>query len=635
MEKLPQIIDERLKLKFTFIAIARFIVTNAPIVGLTYYYVCPAIRSYTAIVMVVGMPLSVNYYVAYVKLSALKSKKIPQVGGSSAFSSFTNDGDGNVTGRGSAAYAVKMAEMYSKIGRTEETLELIDETLDVWKGEEKSGVLALGDQRRQRETVGAGFTKQDLEKLGPEELEMILQLLIIKGDALMKLHGFQAFPLSAGLNIDAMRIFENCPASKKMKDISIMFPIYNRVSIQLKGGVINQDDSCNLERDLYSRFYHESQVQSFHLVRSLGALAEWYGRIGQVDKAFKYFNTMTSIYMPGEHAPLICENYSVNRCAVTYAVSALWYLQKGQPMQALQRCDQVIKEILPSYDTKDIVGLYHIFWPIIRVLKWNGEVEKAREFYAKWAPDGIENHFAIGVIHKPMCLLLKICDGNPDGDYETEDMASDIDMILEFDAPDMTDLNLITDGWSVKSMAAELCLHLARRLEAGSIARRNLIDRGIQMSTMANERNTTAEGLIKHILAHEAHKGIDDRLLALRKEDNAVDVDIVYEKDEDTNASHNGPLGLTMQSNGVKNNYVSFDFASKFTVRTSGMSNSSASRSNTGVLKKNSKDSHHSNGSTGSTSKQFFSSRISRNSQSKRQSDCDSIAEVGPETEVA
>jgi len=39
------------------------------------------------------------------------------------------------------------------------------------------------------------------------------------------------------------------------------------------------------------------------------------------------------------------------------------------------------------------------------------------------------------------------------------------------------------------------------------------------MSTMANERNTTADGLIKHILAHEAHKGIDDRLLELRRED--------------------------------------------------------------------------------------------------------------------
>ena len=156
------------------------------------------------------------------------------------------------------------------------------------------------------------------------------------------------------------------------------------------------------------------------------------------------------------------------------------------------------------------------------------------------------------------------------------------------------------------------------------------------MSTMANERNTTAEGLIKHIMAHDAHKGIDDRLLALRKEDNAVDVGVIYDKVEVTQASHTGSLaGLAINSNGAKSNYVSFDFASKFTVRTSGMSNSSASRSTAGVLKKNSKDSHHSNGSTGSTSKQLFSSRISRNSQSKRQSDCDSIAEVGPETEVA
>jgi len=42
--------------------------------------------------------------------------------------------------------------------------------------------------------------------------------------------------------------------------------------------------------------------------------------------------------------------------------------------------------------------------------------------------------------------LLKICDGNPDGKYETDDMYADIDMVLEFDAPDMTDLNFITDG---------------------------------------------------------------------------------------------------------------------------------------------------------------------------------------------
>ena len=227
MEKLPQIIDERYKIKFTFMAVTRLVISHAPIIGMTYYYNAPAIRAYSAIIVVLGLPIFTNYYVAYIKLGALKSKNLPNLG-TSALSQFGTGADGEnggVTGRGSAAYAVKMAEMYSKIGRTEETLELIDETLEVWKGgakESSGGAILLGDQRRYKEMIGAGFTKQDLNKLAPEELEMILQLLIIKGDALMKLHGFAAWPLSAELNINAMRIYENCPAAKKIKDISIM-----------------------------------------------------------------------------------------------------------------------------------------------------------------------------------------------------------------------------------------------------------------------------------------------------------------------------------------------------------------------------------------------------------------------------
>lgn len=203
-------------------------------------------------------------------------------------------------------------------------------------------------------------------------------------------------------------------------------------------------------------------------------------------------------------------------------------------------------------------------------------------------------------------------------------------------------------SWSVKSMAAELCLHLARRLDAGSIPRRDLIDRGIQMSTMANERNTTADGLIKHILAHEAHKGIDDRLLELRREDNAVHVDVIYDQDKTKKPASRGSLGFAVASNGVGNNNVSFDFARKFTVKGSGSSSGGLDRSSkssyTGILKKSSRSrggsSHHSkssNESMGSTGKHLLSSRsknshVSMNSRhSRRASDCESIAEVDVE----
>jgi len=64
--------------------------------------------------------------------------------------------------------------------------------------------------------------------------------------------------------LDALKIWEHCPAAAKMNDISIIFPIYNLVSIQMKGGVIDQDDMCSLENDLAEKYVHEAQVEVFH-----------------------------------------------------------------------------------------------------------------------------------------------------------------------------------------------------------------------------------------------------------------------------------------------------------------------------------------------------------------------------------
>ncbi|KAL3770882.1 hypothetical protein ACHAW5_003970 [Stephanodiscus triporus] len=555
-EELPGIIDERGHLNRVLKIFARVLVITLPITFMTDYYYSPAIRAYCSISEVLGLSLSLSYHIGFVKLASLRSNV------AQTFTQYNSSASGQGRGRNSAAYAVKMAQMYATIGRTEDTLELIDDTLASWKKGSSGGILGTQDSM---EDIGCGFTKNDLKNLEQDELEMIIQLLVIKGDSLMKINGANGFPMSAEINISAMKIFEHCPAAKKMKDISVMFPIYNRVGLQLKGGVIAQDEACSLEMDLAEKFCHEAQVQSYHFVRALGNLAEWYGRIGAIENALKYFHIMTAVYMPIEHPPLISAAYAVNRCAVTFAVSSLWHLQKGETEKAIQRCEQVIKEILPSYDKKDMIGLYHIFWPVIRVLKWNGLADKAREFYNEWAPAGIESHFAMGVLHKPMCLLLKICDGSS-VQYSAEDLAADIDMALSFDVPDMTDLILICDGWSVKTMAAELCLHLARRLNPGNISRERLIDRGIHMSTMAMTRATTSDGMIKHILAYDAHKGIDDRLLNLRKEDNAVSREIVYDRNEKIQRSHFKIEGSLNGQARSSSSGADKDFASRFNV---------------------------------------------------------------------
>lgn len=142
------------------------------------------------------------------------------------------------------------------------------------------------------------------------------------------------------------------------------------------------------------------------------------------------------------------------------------------------------------------------------------------------------------------------------------------------------------------------------------------------MSTMANERNTTEEGLIKHIMAHEAHKGIDDRLLALRKEDNAVDVSVIYNK-EDLYASTTDVSALGLTTNvGTRSNYTSFDFASKFKVSGSGVgkSSSKSSAGGSGVRFSSKNSSENSAMSTGPTTKRFFSnsSNVSKSSAHPR-----------------
>lgn len=174
-------------------------------------------------------------------------------------------------------------------------------------------------------------------------------------------------------------------------------------------------------------------------------------------------------------------------------------------------------------------------------------------------------------------------------------------------------------------MAAELCLHLARRLEPGNIPRRNLIHKGLQNSTAATQALTTAsDGSIKHILAHEAHQGIDDRLLALRMEDNTVEANIIYGRDAGVSGNENGTRRYTVSEIGF---HSSVNFASKFIVK--GTSGASSSHSNSrggssGFVKKSSRSSHDSTGCIPFS----LTSRVSKASHcSRRQSDCESVAE--------
>ncbi|KAL7498705.1 hypothetical protein ACHAWT_008434 [Skeletonema menzelii] len=585
LDQLPEIIDEREHLKQSFRVFATVLVVALPMIGLTFKN-NPAAKGYGAICAVLGLPLACCYHIAYVKLYSTKSNVIYKQQQSrrataGTASSLLGAGD-DADGRSSAAVAVRMAEMYSRIGRVEETVQLVNETLGVFRKGNNGNLGNLGLHNDGRQEVASGFTLNDLKALEGDELQMIIQLLRLQGNALIKLEGPAGFAMSAKLNIDALKIFENCPAADQMKDISLIFPIYNMVGIQLKGGVIDQDDECSLEMELAQRFCHEAQLQAYHYARSLANLAEMYGRVGWVDKAFKYFNIMKAVYMKQEHPKLLLDAYAVDRCAVAFASSALWYLRKGKIDNAIEACDYVIDHILPHYDEKDIIGLYHIFVQMIRVLKWNGHVDKARDAYNKFIPDAANSHFAVGSIHKPMGLLLRICEGSSSHQYDMDNMPADIELALSFDMSDMTDHNFTADGWSMKSMAAEVCMLLARRLDAGNAARERLIDRGIMMATVAQQRVKASNGMVKHVLAYEANRDIHKALLLLANEEVGIDRNVIY--DMSSNGVGRSPSNLreSMTSEFSKSkSKATLAFANRFNVKDeSPKTNGSATISN-------------------------------------------------------
>eukprot|EP00957_Ditylum_brightwellii_P071259 5416894-Ditylum_brightwellii.AAC.1 len=76
----------------------------------------------------------------------------------------------------------------------------------------------------------------------------------------------------------------------------------------------------------------------------------------------------------------------MDRCATGFTTSALWFLQQGDSERAIEQCGYVIKDILPSYDEKDLVGLHAILLRIVCMLKWNGNTDRAYKVYEKYAP---------------------------------------------------------------------------------------------------------------------------------------------------------------------------------------------------------------------------------------------------------
>ena len=564
LERLPDSINETEGIKSSIrIGIIVLIIT-LPIMILA---ALPLVNAYAAICATLGLPLALWWHIAVAKLKALWGNGVEEKHRSSIVTT-----TGATEQKSTAAFALKMSEMYSNMGQDDKVVDIIEETLQTFTKSNSSIPFSVSSE--QTEEVGSGFTKQTLKKIDSEDLEVIIHLLRAKGRALMRLNGQAGIEQSAQLNIDILKIYENCPAAVSLKDPSIIFPVYSLVAAQLKGGVINtQNDTSALERDLAERFMHEAQSQVYHYARALTNLAELYGRFGMYDEAFREFDTMKLVYLPETHSTLLTSAYAQDKCSHGFAMTAIWHMQMGKIEKAIEQCDYVIANVLPKYDHKDALGIFNLLIPLIRVLKWNGHVDRAKRVLDEHVSEEISrSKTGVGSLQRPISLLLSICDDAP---YEIS--GEDIDLALTIDFPEMLDNVFMANAWSMKSMIAEVCLHLAERLRDSNGEKEQLVRRGIRLSLIADEKMKDGRGRIKHLTAYNAHKAILSKLLEMANKCTS----------EPISSAHDDQLSISRHSHSAgslgsrQNSKQTVSFAKQLTVST--MNGSSRTGSDTSL----------------------------------------------------
>lgn len=191
----------------------------------------------------------------------------------------------------------------------------------------------------------------------------------------------------------------------------------------------------------------------------------------------------------------------------------------------------------------------------------------------------IENPY-IGSIHKPLLLLLKLSSHNSTEKHEDEEELSvESKVAMAFDPMDLADNLYRSDCLSIRTVAAELCLRLATKFSSGCPTKTELVDKGIQMATLANKYCLAETGEIKHILAHEANAKIQTELLKLAQENNLHEFSrCIIHKTDDNKGSDNSDTTKSSK-NGISRRLVINDSSN-------GTSTSSTAPSNVHISEK-------------------------------------------------
>ncbi|CAB9512395.1 natriuretic peptide receptor 2 [Seminavis robusta] len=398
-----------------------------------------------------------------------------------------------------------------------------------WSNQGKQLVKDMYDRYcKRREMEIGGFTNNEINTLTVEELSFIMKKLIKKGqntgtNAVGQNDAAQAW-------LDALEIYERCPASAEMEDKEILFPIYSGIFAWIRGGKVQQDSQGHFEVNLAQKFVKESMCHPdpIHYMRALSMFAEICGRRGKCTAALAIFKKLAEVYDAESHSSRMAEVYGTDRAAQTFSFSAMWHHHLGNVGQAIEACNYVIQDLMPTQDPTNTLGNWGLLINVMRVLKPQGQALRMREVLDEYVVEAHLKHHGpkkftpCKSLFKPTKWLLDIC--HDPSDFVALDEA--VDWMIDGDngnPHDFLDNIHANIGWAASDLAAELCLRLVTQLRTegkrDQATQRALIKKGLFLARKADMKLKSKEGVVILPLAIDMHTDVFEQLEALAKDE--------------------------------------------------------------------------------------------------------------------
>ena len=398
-----------------------------------------------------------------------------------------------------ASLALDLGSMFKAMGQKDREIELYDDALVKLNPSN-----ATAESNSKTEDKIGGFLKRDIENFEPKTLKLLLKVLVSKGRALLN-YSYSVLDYhqrGSAVMMDAIAIFEQAPASRRLKDRGILFPCYSALYQQLKAQVVFSDGAqfqrnrnLEVEQRLSHLFLSDARILSLPYCRALALESEVMGRSGKYREALKVVGDMQTIYSPERHSELIVTEYATDKCAQAISLTSFWSLCMMDIDGALEKCEYVVNNLIPTMYQGSANTFSQLVLPLLAVyqhLGWpDGKAARCLEIFQKYVIgvfyeyEGKHGRSPCMKLFKPLPIYLRLCADKSCVSYEKMD--EDISWVLNgFDNDDMMfdclDNVYGNTCWSPKTAVAETCYLLAARLSKESEdIKKKLVLRGLEI----------------------------------------------------------------------------------------------------------------------------------------------------------